>query len=288
MLSDRETEQYRTDGYLAIEGILEPRELAELRKVTEEFVEKSRAVTENDDVYDLEPGHSADAPKLRRLKSPNRHHPVYDRALRNNRILDIVEQLIGEGVHSNGQKLNIKSAEVGSPVEWHQDWAFYPHTNDDLLAVGIYLDDATLDNGCLMVVPRSHTGPVLDHHQDGHFVGAVTEPGFDPSGAAPILVKAGGISIHHARLLHGSAPNTSGNPRRLLLFQYVANDAWPLVPVPSGWEKYTESIVRGKPTRRPRLAPVPVAIPLPEPRHGGSIYEIQRDLKKPVFAQASR
>jgi hypothetical protein len=35
----------------------------------------------------------------------------------------------------------------GSPVEWHQDWAFYPHTNDDVLATGIYLDDCDLDNG---------------------------------------------------------------------------------------------------------------------------------------------
>ena len=44
-------------------------------------------------------------------------------------------QLIGPGVRYNGHKLNMKSGEYGSPVEWHQDWAFYPHTNDDLLAV---------------------------------------------------------------------------------------------------------------------------------------------------------
>ena len=61
----------------------------------------------------------------------------------------------------------MKNPRSGSPVQWHQDWAFYPHTNDDLLAVGIALDDMRIENSCMMVVPGSHTGPVYDHHQDG-------------------------------------------------------------------------------------------------------------------------
>jgi ectoine hydroxylase-related dioxygenase (phytanoyl-CoA dioxygenase family) len=43
----------------------------------------------------------------------------------------------------------------GSPVEWHQDFAFHPHTNDDVFALGIYFDDATLDNGCMLMIPGS-------------------------------------------------------------------------------------------------------------------------------------
>jgi len=63
---------------------------------------------------------------------------------------------------------------------------------------------------------------------DGHFAGAVTGERFDASSAEKIEVKAGGISIHHVRVLHGSLPNLSPDPRRLLLFQYCAGDAWPL------------------------------------------------------------
>ena len=140
---------------------------------------------------------------------------------------NIVEQLIGPGVSHNGHKLNMKYPEFGSPVEWHQDWAFYPYTNDDLLAVGVAIDDMSLENGCLMVIPGSHKGPTYDHHQNGIFVGAVTDPNFSSDNAVPVQVKAGGISIHHVRTLHGSAPNTSSNPRRLLLLQYCAIDAWP-------------------------------------------------------------
>ena len=51
-------------------------------------------------------------------------------------------------------KLNTKFEKGGSAVEWHQDWAFYPHTNDDVLAVGVMLDDVNLSNGPLMVIPK--------------------------------------------------------------------------------------------------------------------------------------
>jgi phytanoyl-CoA hydroxylase len=283
MLTPEQIQFYRDQGYLGIENVFSAAEVAELRRVTDEFVEKSRAVTVNDAVFDLEPSHTSETPRLRRLKDPIKQHEVYRRAIRHPQVLKIVSQLIGPGITSNGNKLNLKLANVGSPVEWHQDWAFYPHTNDDLLAVGIAMDDSTLENGCLLVIPGSHRGPVLNHHQDGAFIGAITDPDFRPDHAAPITLKAGGISIHHVRTLHGSAPNRSANTRRLLLFQYCAIDAWPLMTPDHPWETYVASVLQGEPVSVPRLAPVPVRLPLPVPKFSGSIYEIQRGLKNVKF-----
>lgn len=283
MLTQEEIQFYRDEGYLSVESVFKSKEIDELRAVTDAFVERSRGVTQNNEVFDLEPAHTPEKPLLRRLKSPTKQHEVYFRALRHPGVLDRIAQLIGPSIYFNGEKLNFKPGEAGSPVEWHQDWAFYPHTNDDLLAVGIYLDDATTENGAMMVLPGSHKGPILDHHQDEHFVGAVTEPDFDPSGAVPIEVKAGGISIHHARTLHGSAPNRSPHPRRLLLFQYCAIDAWPLLPEENAWENYQKNILRGNPVNRPRVEAVPVLLPLPGPILSGSIYESQRSLNKSHF-----
>ena len=62
----------------------------------------------------------------------------------------------------------MKCAGFGAPVEWHQDWAFYPHTNDNLAAVGVMFDDMAMENGPLMIIPGSHKGPTFDHHADGH------------------------------------------------------------------------------------------------------------------------
>lgn len=282
MLTREEIEFYDQNGYLGVEDVFSGEEVEEMRRVTDDFIEQSRAVTQNDEVFDLEPDHTPAAPKLRRLKAPTKQHAAYDGALRNNKLLDIVEQLIGPGLRYNGDKLNMKLPEFGSPVEWHQDWAFYPHSNDDLLAVGVALDDMSTENGCLMVIPGSHKGKIFDHHQDGRFVGAVTEEGFVDEGAVEVHVKAGGVSIHHVRTLHASLPNTSARPRRLLLLQYCSVDSWPVYPS-LDWEKYEETFLRGEPSPNIRVENVPLCLPLPAALRPGSIYENQTMLARTTF-----
>ncbi len=287
MLTARQIAEYHEVGYMVAPDVLTPSEVDELRAVTDEFVEKSREATDHTDVFDLEPGHTPEAPRLRRLKSPVSQHAVYDAALRHPRILEVVSSLIGHGLRYNGDKLNMKWSGYGSAVEWHQDWAFYPHTNDDLLAVGIALDDMTQDNGCMLMAPGTHKGPIYDHHEDGVFVGAITDRRFDPSDPAQVTMTAGSISLHHARTAHGSRPNHSDAPRRLLLFQYCALDAYPLLGAGT-WDAFNATIIRGEPTWEPRVTDVPVRIPLPSPERVGSIYEIQTQMRAPVLAGATR
>lgn len=286
MLTQAEIDSYKENGYLAVESVLADEELESLRQVTEDYVEQSRQVTESDNIFDLEPGHTPESPKLRRIKQPASQHPIYGDTMRHAGILDILAQLIGPNIRAIGNKLNMKSGAYGSPVEWHQDWAFFPHTNNDVLAIGICLDDMTEANGCLMVMPGSHKGRILDHHQDGYFVGAVTEPDFDDSAAARIEVPAGGMSIHHARALHGSLPNLSSQSRRLLLFTYAASDAWPIKG--TTWEAYEKkTLVRGELTNEPRVEQVPVRLPMPSPPRSGSIYETQTLLHRSTFSQTT-
>jgi ectoine hydroxylase-related dioxygenase (phytanoyl-CoA dioxygenase family) len=285
MLSQREIDFYRTNGYLTVEGVLSDAEVAEGRRIVEDFVERSRSVTAHDAVFDLEPGHTPERPRLRRIKEPVAQHPFFDTVMRKAAVLDVIADLMGPTIRFQGSKLNMKSADFGSPVEWHQDFSFYPHTNDDLLACGVALDDCTLENGCLLVLPGSHHGPILDHHQDGVFAGAIdpADPAADLDRAAPVLVKAGGMSMHHVRLLHGSAPNRSAAPRRLLLLQYAAVDAWPLMGT-GDWAAYNARILRGAPTSEARMIDLRARLPLPPAEHPGSIYEIQTVLKRTVFA----
>lgn len=286
MLTQKQIDFYHENGYLGVENVLSAEEVTDLRRVTDEFVEKSREVTEHTGVFDLEPGHTSEAPRVRRIKSPVAQHIVYNQTLRHDRILDVVEQLIGPGVSHNGNKLNMKYPEFGSPVEWHQDWAFYPHTNDDLLAVGVAIDDMSLENGCLMVIPGSHKGPTYDHHQNGAFVGAVTDPNFSTDNAVPVEVKAGGISIHHVRMLHGSAPNTSSKPRRLLLLQYCAVDAWPLSG--ADWDSFKSLVLRGEATNQARMIAAPVRLARPYAERGGSIYEVQTLLENRILSKKDK
>ena len=140
----------------------------------------------------------------------------------------------------------------------------------------------------MMVVPQSHKGPILDHHQDGYFIGAIspTRDGIDLSRAVPLAVKAGGLTVHHARTLHGSATNTSGQSRRLLLYQYAAADAWPFGGV-GDWDQFNGQILRGEPTYDFRCASLVARTRLPAgSRTGGGIYELQKPLEEKLFAAA--
>jgi ectoine hydroxylase-related dioxygenase (phytanoyl-CoA dioxygenase family) len=290
MLSPADLATYRRDGFIVLPDIFTRAEVEALRRVTEEFVRDARSVAANDEIYDLEDSHSAAEPRVRRIKAPHLHHPEYARAARHLKIVEALKDLWGTVRFDTG-KLNMKSAGFGAPVEWHQDWAFYPHTNDDLAAVGIMLDDCDIENGPMMVIPGSHLGPVYDHHgPDGRFCGALDPDacGLDLSPAVPCLGKAGSCTVHHVRAVHGSATNFSGKERRFLLFQYRAADAWPLLGFAGGIEKFDELLLAGEPTLAARLAPVPVRLPLPPAEHQGSIYENQRATGRRFFETAAQ
>ena len=286
MLSRAQREEYASVGAIVVPDVLSPSEIARLRAVTDEFVERARGLTTHDDVFDLEDSHTPAQPRVRRIKAPDRHHPEYAGLVRHPRIVEVLTDLWGPNVRFDAAKLNLKAAGYGAAVEWHQDWAFYPHTNDDLAAVGVMMDDMALENGPLMVLPGSHRGPVHDHHADGRFCGAMDPAtcGVDFSRAMPLTGLAGAITVHHVRAIHGSAPNTSNRDRRLLLFQFRAADAWPLLGFPAGIAAYDGLMVAGHPTE-PRLEPVPVRLPLPPAEHQGSIYENQKGAGRRYFAE---
>jgi len=289
MLTKAQIEEYAERGYLVLPELLSRAEVAELQAATARLVEESRAITTHDARFDLEPTHSPERPAVRRIKTPHQFDPAYERMVRHPRIVEALSDLWGGNVRADTGKLNLKTAGVGSPVEWHQDWAFYPHTNDDLAAVGIMIDAFTPDNGPMLVVPGSHRGPTYDHHQDGVFIGAIDieKTGCDVSGAVPLLGPAGSISIHHARLLHGSAANTSGAQRRFLLNQYRAADAWPLNGMRVNFADFEALMVAGKSTLTPRMRDLPVRLPLPSREGLTTIYEMQDHARSKYFATAT-
>src|SRR5260221_1887372 len=227
MISDRDIAFYREHGYIVVPDVLDTQTLSATRQVIAEFIEGARGVTRHTEIYDFEPSHRPETPRVRRIKTPHLHHDIFRRIMRTPRMVDILRQLLGPSVRLHGSKLNIKAPHYGSPVEWHQDWAFYPHTNDDILAVGVMLDDCALENGPLMVMPGTPKGPVWDHHAEGHFCRAIdpTACPLDFSRAVPLIGSAGSMSFHHVRLVHSSAPNVSGLPRPILLFQFSIVDA---------------------------------------------------------------
>lgn len=279
---------YRENGYLVVEDVLDAAALQTLRGAVAQMLEGARGLTGNTDVFDLEDSHTPAAPRVRRLKQPHRNHPAFGALIRSEPILRLLRPLLGDSIRLQTSKLNLKAAGYGAPVEWHQDWAYYPCTNQDVLALGVLLDDFTEDNGAMMVVPGSHTGPILDHHFDGRFCGAIdpATSGYDFGRAIKLLAPAGSVTLHHARTVHGSAPNLSGASRNFVLYECLAADAWPLAGTFAPFTDLAEFDSRmlcGQPTLEPRLEPVPVRIPLPKPADSSSLYQAQKGLGNPYF-----
>ncbi len=289
MLTKSQIDSYDEDGYLIVPNVVPQDYLARSRAKLSELIEKSREVSTSDAIFDLEDKHSSANPRVRRIKDPHVNGDIYAEMLTSPWIMDLVVQLIGPNLRMDHSKLNIKPARGGEPVEWHQDWAFYPHTNDDIVEVGVMIEDCTLENGPMLMIPGSHRGPVYDHHHQGYFAGAMdpVAAGLDIAKAVPVTGKAGSISLHHVRTVHGSRDNLSDRDRPLLLFGYRAADAWPLR---SDWFKDLESfnamMVRGEPTLQPRLREVPVRMPYPPAPHQGSIFENQKRVKGRSFDTA--
>lgn len=277
MLNKQQIEQYAETGALVVPGLVDRAGVARMNAVLADLVERSRDVRTHDDVYDLEPGHTREDPRVRRIKKPHLVDPVFAEFMRSEALLSILRQLLGPGVRLYGSKLNLKAPGFGSPVEWHQDWAFYPHTNDDVLAVGVMLDDTSVENGAMYVLPGTHKGPTFDHHgADGHFCGAMDPDacGLDFSKAIPCEGPAGSCSFHHVRTVHGSAQNTSQRARGLLLYEMAAADAFPLLGI-ADYADFKRRLLCGNESVEPRIREAPVRLPLPPAKNQGSIYENQ-------------
>ncbi|SFP42925.1 phytanoyl-CoA dioxygenase family protein [Tranquillimonas alkanivorans] len=287
MLTAEQKRFYGDNGYLMVENAVTPEQLGELRRIAYEFIDRSRAVSESDDVFDLDSGHSAETPRLTRIKLPHKQHPFFWKVLQDSPMPRVLNDLLGPDTLLQTSKLNTKAPGGGAAVEWHQDWAFYPHTNDDMLAFGLMLEDVDEENGPLMVVPGTHKGPLLSHHHDGRFCGAIDpdDPLFEKDRIVTLTGKAGSMTVHHARTLHGSAPNMSDRNRLILFYECHAADAWPLLGSNSYihsigqqrfWADLQERVITGEVCLTPRLEPVPVRMPLPPAKDASSIFTMQK------------
>ncbi len=114
----------------------------------------------------------------------------------------------------------------GNNAPWHQDFAFYAHTRADLIHIQIYVDDSTIENGCLRIAPGSQKLGLFNHFKDGVYTGELQGDTSQYDEQEVILpMKAGGMVMWHTMTLHRSYPNKSTKQRRALVLAFKNPEA---------------------------------------------------------------
>jgi len=277
-LTDEQIAQYRNDGFVVVERLFDADDLARVDATIRQMTDQALSGGDYSKILELEP-EPVDGQRVpRRIFSPYDQHDTFRDLAHDPRLLDRIESLIGGHFNLQHSKLNMKPARVGSAVEWHQDMAYFPHTNDDLVTALVYLDEATEENGCLQVLPRHHTH-YFDHAAaDGRFAGMITEDLTAFGTPRSLPAPAGSAIFMHCITPHASLPNRSSRPRRTLIYEYRANDAFPIYyGEMTNLAEAKFRLIRGKPARFARFGgPRPL---IPNVGKYTSLYELQSQAK---------
>ena len=229
---------FEENGYVVVPDLIPRAELARLREMIDGVLDGTvKPQTPNlqgslDD-FDIqfEPSVRTDPTVPRRQKVRvvfhlAHTHSFFWRHATRPEILYVVSELLGPESKYYTDQMFVKPPKHGSDVPFHQDSGYWPDAEPRLLSCWTAIDDATVENGCVHVIPGSHRRELKHHHFPDHPTQqwGLHEHEVDVSKEVPVEIKAGGCMFHHSLLVHRSFPNRSDKPRRGLVTIYLPAD----------------------------------------------------------------
>lgn len=216
LLSEREVNAYRANGYVTPRYRLPDDVLLRLRREVEALIDSNAEVR---------PEQLVGAHIKNSKDTGVRGRGELLEFARNPDLLDIAEQLIGPDLILWGSQVFSKPAGDGMAIPWHQDGQYWPMRPLATVTVWIAVDEATPQNGCLRVIPGTHESGLLPHESTEES-GLALNQGLvsgtiDEREAVDIELEAGEISLHHAMIVHGSNANRSAKRRCGYAIRYM-------------------------------------------------------------------
>ncbi|HEX2915376.1 MAG TPA: phytanoyl-CoA dioxygenase family protein [Chloroflexia bacterium] len=225
---------YRENGYALARSVFRAEELAELQRETEALLARAEAAGRQTEAtwqgqWREQAGIGTAAQTLTRVDSIHNvqnHSAFFTRLLLHPGLLDLAAEIIGPDIQLHHTKLHAKPPAIGSPFPLHQDYPYFPHANDQMIAAVIHIDPATVENGCVCVVPGSHKlGPLETIDENQNYLSLEDWP---LQKAVPVEARAGDVLFFSYLTVHGSYINRSDRARRILLFQLRSPSNRPL------------------------------------------------------------
>lgn len=228
---------FEKEGYLIVENLLSPTEVeacqAEIHRLHQfaagQEVDAERAVADiarrhvQHEPFAKGETQGARLPVLRKAENTREYSQVFRKLAQHPNLVEIVQTLIGEDLLLFRSTLMFKPAFHGSSHGLHQDSAYWPMEPPNLVTVSIALNDATPENGCFKVIPKSHLWGMQNW---GHIAreqdASLTEREDVAKQQMDVPLSAGSALFFHSLMVHGSGPNTSPNPRNTALYAYFS------------------------------------------------------------------
>ena len=232
MISQRELDQYRDNGFIRPRPLLTPAETA-----------RYRAACEGSCVaVERKPG---------RRQSNNRVKPYLlfpwaAELVRHPKLLDMLEAIIGPDILVFHTTVWIKEGGSGSLVPWHQDGTYFGLEPLEQVTAWVALTESTREMGCLRFLPGSHRDGQVQHrdHDDETLMlsrGQTIQRGVDEGSAVYLEFAPGEVSFHHTMAMHSSGPNRSARRRIGIGISYIPAHVRHVSPV-----RLSASLVRGR------------------------------------------
>jgi hypothetical protein len=256
-LSPEQAARFRTDGYLAFSGVLNAPELQQARIALRELTQRLAKGSPEEITYvppktggkgngagawfqfkgrscfmQLEPGYDPAGQslddidlKVRKYMHFTGEHPGLKCPVGpGHRMRSIVDGLIGQNPILFQEMALVKPPLIGSEKPWHQDNAYFSVAPlNSIIGVWIALDDATVENGCMHVIPGGHQVGALRHFHGSDC--EIVKGRLDTSKAVAVPVPAGGALFFYGLLPHETPANRSPHRRRALQFHFRAADS---------------------------------------------------------------
>ena len=218
-------DRFRQHGYFTVRSLLSLAEVEAIRQEITQIAEKYPDTPAELIQFEVAVQEGSFQPSstemgIRKLFRMAKHNQLFQELAFHPRLLEIAGALLGQDLILMQSMLLMKPPTCSTRKIWHQDNAYFRLSPCDVFGFWIACDTATVENGCMHVLPGSHANGIVEHAGEGDEYGWTGSP--DANAIVPVPLEPGDALIFHGELLHFTPANQTNQRRRAVQYHYAS------------------------------------------------------------------